>query len=153
MRQFNTAKVVLEFIIALGWLVVALGVLAFVYLLTNDGIGGALWAFGIILASGLITVAVAQMGLAQIATAENTAAIYSLLAQYKDGIVDKQRSSGNTLGATYTKGLVINAGDRIKAFNGYEIMKAEGGVSVDGETYPNVLAAERAINEKIKSAK
>ena len=32
-------------------------------------------------------------------------------------------------------------------------MKAEGGVSVDGETYPNVLAAERAINEKIKSAK
>ena len=152
MGQFNTAKVVLTFVIALGWLVVALGVAAFVYLLTNIGLVGALSAFGI-LASGLITVAVAQMGLAQIATAENTAAIYSLLAQNKDGINDTQRISGNTLGVTYTKGLVKNAGDRIKAFNGYEIMKAEGGVSVDGETYPNVLAAERAINEKIKSAK
>lgn len=152
MGQFNTAKVVLTFVIALGWLVVALGVAAFVYLLTNIGLVGALSAFGI-LASGLITVAVAQMGLAQIATAENTAAIYSLLAQNKDGINDQQRISGNTLGVTYTKGLVKNAGDRIKAFNGYEIMKAEGGVSVDGETYPNVLAAERAINEKIKSTK
>ena len=152
MGQFNTAKVVLEFVIVLGWLVVALGVAAFVYLLANIGLIGALPAFGI-LASGLITVAVAQMGLAQIATAENTAAIYSLLAHNKDEIVDKQRSSGNALGVTYKKGLVINAGDRIKAFNGYEIMKAEGGVSVDGETYPNVLAAERAINEKIKSAK
>ena len=151
MGQFNTAKVVLTFVIALGWLVVALGVAAFVYLLTI-GLVGALSAFGI-LASGLITVAVAQMGLAQIATAENTAAIYSLLAQNKDGINDKQRISGNTLGVTYTKGLVKNAGDRIKAFNGYEIMKAEGGVSVDGETYLNVLAAERAINEKIKSTK
>ena len=152
MGQFNTAKVVLTFVIALGWLVVALGVAAFVYLLTNIGLVGALSAFGI-LASGLITVAVAQMGLAQIATAENTAAIYSLLAQNKDGINDTQRISGNTLGVTYTKGLVKNAGDRIKAFNGYEIMKAEGGVSVDGETYLNVLAAERAINEKIKSTK
>ena len=57
MEQFNTAKVVLEFVIALGWLVVTLRVAAFVCLFTNVGLVGALSAFGI-LASGLIPVLV-----------------------------------------------------------------------------------------------
>ncbi|TGD45444.1 hypothetical protein EEB11_02620 [Pseudotabrizicola sediminis] len=43
---------------------------------------------------------------------------------------------------------VVEPGDRIKIFNGREIIKEADGVSVDGVKYSGVLAAERAINDE-----
>lgn len=147
MGQFNTAKAVLSFLAVLGWIIVGLGVLAFFYLFSNVGLIGALSAIGVV-AVGLINVAVAQMGLAQIATAENTSAIYALLQQ--ESGVKRGKGVSSAYGGQQQGGLAKNAGDRVKSFKGYEILKEQSGVSVGGEKYSNVLEAEKAINNKIK---
>lgn len=79
MQSFKTAKFILGLIIIGGWIVVALSVFVFFI----PGLELALWTkvVGLIGASlyGLVLVAIGQMGLAQIATAENTKRMVDLL--------------------------------------------------------------------------
>ena len=42
--------------------------------------------------------------------------------------------------------------NRIKVYKGYEMTRANPGVAVGGQTFENVLAAEKWVNEQIKSA-
>ncbi len=45
----------------------------------------------------------------------------------------------------------LQTGDRIKTYKGYEIVKAENGVTVDGVAYSGLLAAEKVIDAMAKS--
>ena len=98
---------------------------------------------------GVFIVATSQLGLAQIATAENTGA---LLEVFRNGSVDldERPVSQNTLSTrqnvTRMAAMPKKPGDRVKVFKGREILKAETGVSVNGNNFGNVLEAEKWIN-------
>ena len=78
MQGFATAKFMLGLFIFAGWIVVTLSVIVFFM-----PIQAAFWAklVGLIIGclNGFLLVAVGQMGLAQIATAENTKRIVEIL--------------------------------------------------------------------------
>jgi predicted membrane channel-forming protein YqfA (hemolysin III family) len=84
MRQFGTAKTVLSTLALLGW---GLAGIAFLFVLSQLGFLQALSAI-IIIAMGMFIVATAQMGLAQIATAENTAELLRIVS--RTGGISKQ---------------------------------------------------------------
>ena len=82
MRQFGTAKAVFGFFITVGWIIAALSVILFIYILFKLGFETIVaLSCCLLFVSGIFTVAAGQMGLAQIATAENTAAILAALTQ------------------------------------------------------------------------
>jgi hypothetical protein len=142
--QFGTAKAVLGFLAFIGWVLSALGSIAFFYLFTQVGLLSALPAVAMV-AMGLLIVAASQMGLAQIATAENTGALLEL---FRNGKVDLgvKSTSQNALSTPATLAPKKD-GSRIKVFKGHEILRTETGVSVDGKRFGNVLDAEKWINE------
>lgn len=57
-----------------------------------------------------------------------------------------QPSSGNVLGTKPSE--QHKASGHIKSYKGHDITRCESGVYVDGNQFPNVLAAEKWINEK-----
>jgi hypothetical protein len=79
MQSYFTAKFMLGFIILIGWIVIAIALIAFIIPIFQQ----VLWVkvFGLVAGcfSGLTLIALGQMGLAQIATAENTRRIIDLL--------------------------------------------------------------------------
>ena len=81
MKNYNVAKTMLNLISILGWIVVLLGAVVSIISLDN-GLLAALSSGGIVCAIGFINVAVAQMGLAQIDTAENTAEMKHMFKQF-----------------------------------------------------------------------
>ncbi len=50
------------------------------------------------------------------------------------------------------RGLTTEVGERIKVYKGYEILKAETGVTVNGQPYGGIIAAEKAITEMVENA-
>jgi hypothetical protein len=113
--------------------------------------------------SGLVVVAVGQMGLAQIATAENTNATAEntrlMLAFLQSGgnhklpISTPVHTRSNSVSTGQVQGTTFSAkeiGSRVKKFKGFEILKAKDGVSVDGEQFENLLVAEKWISEQLK---
>ena len=145
--QFGTAKAVLAFSALFGWCVAALGGVAFLYLFSQSGFLQALSALSIIVL-GVFTVATSQMGLAQIATAENTA---SLLNEFRanNAMQSSSQVSNNSSQSSSSQGFSPKrVGDRVKAYKGREILKEETGVSVDGRAFSTVMAAERWISEQ-----
>ena len=151
LMQFGTAKAVMAFLSIFGWGFSAFGVFAFAYVFGQVGLSQALSAVAVI-AMGVFIVATSQLGLAQIATAENTRA---LLDVFRNGSVDLDEKpvSQNTLSTrqnvTRMAAIPKKPGDRVKVFKGREILKAETGVSVDGNNFGNVLEAEKWINGQI----
>lgn len=89
MQSFITAKFMLVLVILAGWVVVSLAILLFFVPIFEI----ALWAkiAGLVAAalSGLFLVALGQMGLATIATAENTKRMIELLEKSQRGGNDK----------------------------------------------------------------
>lgn len=79
MQRFTAAKFMLYFIISIGWLVVAIAVIGF--MLASADFGLPITIIGLVAGSlyGITLVAIGQMGLAQIVTAENTARMVKLL--------------------------------------------------------------------------
>ncbi|MGH1576504.1 hypothetical protein [Planktotalea sp.] len=53
---------------------------------------------------------------------------------------------------TMQRGLTTEVGERIKVYKGYEILKAETGVTVNGQPYGGIIAAEKAITEMVENA-
>jgi hypothetical protein len=82
MDQFGTAKAVFGFFIAVGWIIAVVGIALFFIMLLTVGFDKlAALSCCLIFVSGIFTVAGGQMGMTQIATAENTAAILAVLTQ------------------------------------------------------------------------
>jgi hypothetical protein len=82
MQSFKTAKFVLALLMVIGWSIITISIVFFSFaavgIFSNDSNIALMPMLGASLASavfGLVNVAIAQMGLAQIATAENTGQI------------------------------------------------------------------------------
>jgi NADH:ubiquinone oxidoreductase subunit 4 (subunit M) len=80
MKNYDMAKTMLNLLSILGWIVVLLGAVISIILL-DDGLLVALSSGGVVCAIGFVNIAVAQMGLAQIDTAENTAEMKQMFEQ------------------------------------------------------------------------
>ena len=81
-EQFGTAEAVFGFFIAVGWIIAFLGIALFFLIMIVAGFDKfAALSCCLIFISGIFTVAGGQMGMTQIATAENTAAILAVLTQ------------------------------------------------------------------------
>ena len=137
MGQFGTAKRVFSFFVTIGWVIAAVGALVFIFIFIELGFDTFAIASGCLtFISGVFTVAAAQMGLAQIATAENTAAILAALTRN-----DQQSAPGLTRNKKADS-------DLIKTYKGYEIIRSSSGVTVSGEEFAGVLDAEKWIDSK-----
>lgn len=78
MGQYDVAKAVLSFFSIVGWILIGLGALIAAYSLVNGELALLMPSLALAI-SGVLTIATTQMGLAQIATAENTYAIFDLV--------------------------------------------------------------------------
>lgn len=79
MQRFTAAKFMLYFLISIGWMVVAIAVIAFFIPFYEMGMPGKILALLVGSLYGIMLVAIGQMGLAQIVTAENTSRMVKLL--------------------------------------------------------------------------
>ena len=95
--------------------------------------------------SEILTIATTQMGLAQIETAENTYAIYQLI---KNLLNNSNSSKSSVREAIYSTINLKEEVRRIEVYKGVEIMKGEEGVVVGGETFANVIEAEKWITSR-----
>ena len=68
-REFSTASSVLDFILAIGWLMVAGGLLAGIAVLDSEGVSAGVTMGFTIAVPGTMLVVLAQMGQAHITTA------------------------------------------------------------------------------------
>jgi hypothetical protein len=86
MQRFTTAKLMLALVITVGWVVIAIAAIAFVLPIFPQ----VFWVkiIGLVAAcfSGFMLIAIGQMGLAQIATAENTRRMVELLEASQKGV-------------------------------------------------------------------
>lgn len=155
MSSFQTSKSVFQFLTIVSWGIVLLGVLA----VLREMVDGRNWysvvAVTPIAMTGILTVVAAQMGLAQIATAENTAALVELMRRDNAqsgmaGHVKGQPSAAPIATAVRHSqaSLGRKVGEKIKTYQGFEIIKAHDGVTVEGRPFENVLQAERWISTK-----
>jgi hypothetical protein len=98
----------------------------------------------LVAAGGLISIMLAQHTKATVDTSEMTPELLKTAKGQVDTAqtvrsAPRMTSSSNSVGPK-------EAGDRIKAFKGREILKHTDGMSVDGHVLRNVIEAERHIN-------
>ena len=160
MRQFGTAKAVFGFFITVGWIIAALSVILFIYILFKLGFETIVaLSCCLLFVSGIFTVAAGQMGLAQIATAENTAAILAALTQNNQknrpaasSISQKEQEkwffAQREASAPIRNNLAKTQTEVLK-FKGYEIIRNQHGFSVYGMMFENITDAEEWITERV----
>lgn len=142
MGQYSVAKAVLSFFSFVGWLLIGLGALLVALALVDSDLPLLMPSLALAI-SGMLTIATTQMGLAQIATAENTYAIYDLV---KANLANSPKVTN-----TFVKDVVSSATNlqegvrRIKVYKGREILKTNEGVVVDDKVFANVIEAEKWI--------
>ncbi|WP_085307940.1 hypothetical protein [Planktotalea arctica] len=156
MQNFDIAKRMLVVLVIVGWVVVALAVLGFLSSLFGSaketaeiGFAIALLASGALALFGLVIIAIAQMGLTQIATAENTGEMLRIMRKQTQSVSTATAPvmSAPSSGLKKTK----EVGSAIKTYKGYLITKAKNGVEVSGNEFSNVLAAEKWVNQNPKT--
>ena len=152
MRDFAVAKVVIYVAIVVGWLCVLIGG---VVLISSFGIGisGVLSA-GAVALTGLIIVAISQMGLAQIATAENThqtnVLLQTLIAQSKTNNSKPLSNPAQKFKAEPSVSTPSERQEEVEeTYNGYEILLGVNGVTrrVGDKYFQGILAARQYIDQ------
>ena len=157
MQRFQTAKTLLTILMYVGWFFVALcavaGILCAVAgIIAMDQVGlMAIIGAGLLSIFGFLVIATAQMGLAQIAIAENTGMMLEIMRgqnplEPQAGYANKTKTTPNPVNVVGEK----SVGETIKTYKGYKIKKAQDGVEVDGEQFQNLLFAEKWINQNPK---
>lgn len=132
MRDYSTARTVLSVISFLGWLMIGAALFVGLFALPKAGIG----VIGVaipIAAAGMIVIAVAQLGMAQIDTAINTRELCNIL-----------RNSGTAPSQTSFPQPRHDA--TVKTYKGVAITRSSSGYMAGGNLYPTVIAAERGID-------
>jgi hypothetical protein len=151
MNHFGTAKILFFSLSFLGWAIVAIGGLVALVNYETMQILGVAFSGAIV---GVVVVAAAQMGLAQIAVAENTAEIRDILkSQQLVTLADPTGRVEPTFRAqkehsqvrSQSAPIVGKIGARVKVYKGYEILKSHDGVTVEGRSFANVIKAEQWI--------
>ncbi|MDT8329104.1 MAG: hypothetical protein RQ750_17335, partial [Roseovarius sp.] len=153
MQSFHTAKNVLYILMYVGWTFVTLCALGGLIAIFQSDTSPLLVIVGAFIASvlGFLIVAIAQMGLSQIATAESTGAMLQIMrengerevAEQKPSVASPKRNVSNSA-------LSPEVGSVLKTYKGYEIVRTQTGVFVDGREFFNVFAAEDWINKNPK---
>lgn len=145
MEQFSVAKSVLSFFCGAGVLVIGLGAVLAIYALSNYELVLIVPSVALVI-SGVLIIAIGQLGLAQIATAENTYAIYQL---FRENLPNNSKVTEPFIknSTDHTESLRDQA-RRLKFYEGKEILKTDRGIMVDGLIFANVLEAERWIRSK-----
>lgn len=150
MQTFQTAKTLLTVLMYIGWAFVALcGVAG---LIAIDRVGPmAIIGAGLFSIFGFLVIGVAQMGLAQIATAENTGKMLEIMRGQSPLGPQATPASKTSTTANPVKAIgERRIGELLTTYKGYEIKRAQDGVEVDGEKFQNLLVAEKWINQKTK---
>jgi hypothetical protein len=79
MQSFTIAKIMLTVVAFIGWIVIVIAVIVFFLPFVQVALTTKISGLSVCIFLGLLLVAMAQMGLAQIATAENTKRMIELL--------------------------------------------------------------------------
>ncbi|MCA2012420.1 hypothetical protein LCM17_13055 [Cereibacter sphaeroides] len=145
MQRYSTARSLNQVMIALGWLTIAFSAIVLIVAFQRAGALGALVTAVPTAIGGLVLVALAQMSLAQLDTAENTAETVTLLQQ----LVKAGKASSPAPVNTPHNPSAPRVGDAVKTYKGRRIIRENAGVSVDGREFGNVIAAEKWIDEQI----
>jgi len=139
MTRYAAARSLLSFLSLLAWLVILAAAFAAFGALRGGGWPLAL-AIGVSgVAAGVLLLAVAQMALAQIDTADNSFQQVAMLERLVHSATASPAANGPR--RDYTPGQLI------KAYRGFGIIREAVGVSVEGRPFANVLAAEKWIDE------
>ncbi|NNK66026.1 MAG: hypothetical protein HKO95_04755 [Rhodobacteraceae bacterium] len=150
LKDFGTAKFVLALVQLFGWLVVAFAAIAGIFMAQEDLVLGIIYA-GASALTGIITVAIGQIGIAMIATAENTSSMLELMKQTKPvvsggKVVDETPFSSETLAEPEPN--QPKPGDIIEEYRGYTIVAAANGVNAMGQLWYDVRQAKKAIDRQ-----
>ena len=139
----------------IGWAVGGVSFIVFFATLSEStfiySLGGAV----LIAVSGVLVIAVSQMGLAQIATAENNRDMLENMrkpSNFSTATIKENRQSFYKGKKCISLGREIDS--RIKVYKNKEILKAPNGVFVRGagnRTFNDILEAEKWINENDNS--
>jgi len=153
MQSFQTAKNLLLILIYIGWASVALCAIGAISAINQTDLPAIYIIVGAASLSvvGFLIVGIAQMGLTQISTAENTGQMLDIMR--RQGEIASLETPVRKTSTTPKTGKTVgpkNVGSAIKTYKGYLITKAEEGVEVEGETFPNLFAAEKWINQNPK---
>ena len=159
MQNFQTAKNLLSTLIYVGWAFVALCIVAGFVAMDETNVIFAIIGAGLLSIFGFLIVATAQLGLAQIATAENTRRMVVLLEATK-GAGTKARNgndkelterSPDTIGSKEKFPSKRRDGDVVQVYKTSEIVKSGEGVSVDGKQFQTAFDAKVWLNKKYSS--
>lgn len=151
MNDFSVAKFFIYVSIIVGYTCVLIGV-AFLVIFFNDGLSA--WAgAGIAALTGLIIVAIGQMGLAQIATAENTHQTNVLLQKlFSQMQSDKPKPFSATTPQPISKPPKEEPAEpsikHEETYKGYEIRRGLNSIirHVGDKDFDGVLAARKYID-------
>jgi len=131
MQKFHMARGVLSFFNVCGVVLILIGGYVALNVLSRNFMVAELVSCIVIIAIGMVIMAIAQLGLAQITTAENTGEMLRLMAR------------GNSI-----SGAGADAdGDLVEVYRGKRILREGDGVSVDGFYYPNAGLAKGVIDK------
>ena len=149
MNKYNIAKNVLNLLSIFGWLLVGLGAIWFLFTF-NDGIQIALIIFAATAVVGFMNIALAQMGLAQIDTAENTHELKQLFKEHLTQFAVKAAPTVNLDDRSRPNEI---SSDTVKFYKGFEIKRGPGKREffVGEVKVMGVIAAEKHIVKLLKS--
>ena len=156
MGKFEVARSVLRALAMIGWGVIALSALTLAAYLFNSPDGTsfliAVIAAGLIAVFGFIIIAVAQMGLAQIATAENTGEMLKIMkAQLGTPETQVANTKTRPSSAPAPNSGKTAVGSVIRTYKNYEIIKIGSGFSIEGKEFSDIFAAQKWIERNPKS--
>lgn len=146
MNRYAAARSLLSILSALAWLVIVAAAFAALGALRGGGWQGAALIAVSGLAAGVLLLAVAQMALAQIDSADNsfrTVALLEKLLNRASAAPDPARPF-----AAAPSGDAERPAALIKTHHGRAIWRESVGVSVDGQPFNTVLSAERWIEDQ-----
>ena len=149
MNKYDIAKNILNLLSIFGWLIVGLGPVVFLFTF-NDSIQNALIFVGVAAVVGFINIAIAQMGLAQIDTAENT---YELKQLFKEHLTQFAVNTARTVSSDDRSEPNEFSSETVKFYKGVEIKRGTGKREffVGDVKVMGVIAAEKYIDNLIKS--
>jgi len=134
MRDYGIAKLVFNLIQIIGAIALALSLVA---AWRSPASFEMVIVMGPILMGYLCVIAFGQLGLAMIATAENSEATVSLLRE-----MDKRDAASR-------RGPVT---EHVKTYKGHKIARESGSFVADGRSYATLILAEHAIDAIMREA-
>ena len=148
MRSYESARAVLSFMGIIGWIVAAAGVFAAIAALSELGALSAavIGASGVI--AGLVQVALSQIGLAVISTAETSAAMLEELRGSSAARVAREPSTPADVDVPAAAPRATSKSANrslVRVYRDVAIERTGNGIEADGRVFEDVKSAEAYI--------